>query len=342
MLQQTRVETVIPYFERFLERFPDVASLAAAEVEDVLACWSGLGYYRRARALQSAAQTVMDEHSGAFPREREAVLALPGIGPYTAGAVLSIAFDAPEALVDGNVARVFSRIFELESELGSGESERALWRLAGALVPEAGEPSGRGPGAWNQALMELGATICTPRTPQCSLCPVAADCRALAAGRTDELPLPKAKPATVEVALEVLWACDDGRVLASQRPEKGRMAGLWELPTRELPRDGRDSPGARSASAEAAPLLFAYDFPRPPRGALVAGAQLGELRHGITKHRITLRVRAGSARGGQPRSGGADGRVAAWVPIEELRALALTGMTRKVLKSSFLPDAARS
>ncbi|HUR26931.1 MAG TPA: A/G-specific adenine glycosylase, partial [Planctomycetota bacterium] len=174
MLQQTRVETVIGYWARFLARFPDIASLARAREEDVLAAWSGLGYYRRAKSLCEAARAIVAEHGGRFPRSRESVLALPGVGPYTAGAVLSIAFDQREAIVDGNVARVFSRVFALEDVLGSASSQEKLWDLARELLPPT-----RGAGDWNQALMELGATVCTARDPLCGTCPIARHCLAL-------------------------------------------------------------------------------------------------------------------------------------------------------------------
>ena len=305
MLQQTRVETVVPYWERFLERFPDVDALAEAGEEELLAAWSGLGYYRRARALQAAARVIVEEHGGEFPRDRAAVLALPGVGPYTAGAVLSIAFDAAEPLVDGNVARVFCRLFGLDAPADSAALKRELWERAEALLPRRAGP--RGPGAWNQAVMELGAMLCTPREPHCMLCPLRRDCRALAEGRVARLPRPGRRAEPVDVELEVLLVVQGGRLLLVRRPPEGRMAGMWECPTREL------------GSSHLWPRTF-------PGTGLVAGEELGEVRHGITRHRIKARVRAGrrTGRGRLPAG-------LAWYSPEAIQGLGLTGMTRKVL-----------
>ncbi|MBM3975798.1 MAG: hypothetical protein FJ299_02270, partial [Planctomycetes bacterium] len=188
MLQQTRVETVIPYWRRFLERFPDLRALAAAPEDSVVAAWSGLGYYRRARALREAARALVERHAGGFPRTRDAWLALPGVGPYTAGAVLSIAFDEPEPLVDGNVLRVFARLFAIAEPIDRPATVKRIWARAAELVPRRPRGATR-PRNWNQALMELGATVCLPREPNCGECPVRAHCAARAAGRTAELPI---------------------------------------------------------------------------------------------------------------------------------------------------------
>lgn len=307
MLQQTRVETVIPYYRRFLERFPDVAALAAAEEGEVLALWSGLGYYSRARSLRAAARVAMERHGGTLPRELAAWRALPGVGPYTAGAVVSIAFSASEALVDGNVQRVFARLFALEDAQGSRALSERCWELARYLVPAPG--AALDPGDWNQALMELGACLCTARAPACGGCPLRARCRAFALGRVEELPRPRPKRALLEVRLEILVARARGRLLVLQRPEGGRMAGLHEFPTRELVADG------------AAPRLWPAELPC----ALEPGASLGELAHAITRHRIRATVRAA-----RPRRGRLPAE-ARWVGAADLARLALTGLTRKVL-----------
>jgi A/G-specific adenine glycosylase len=194
MLQQTRVEVVVPYYERFLERFPDVEALAAAPLDDVLRAWAGLGYYRRARQLHAAAAIVARDHHGRLPADEAALRALPGIGRYTAGAIRSIAFGEPAPIVDGNVARVLSRLFALPGGPGDSVWERRLWTLAGQLVP-ATDPS-----AFNQGLMELGATVCTPRSPRCAACPLARHCRALAEGRPEAYPPPRPRPKLVSVA----------------------------------------------------------------------------------------------------------------------------------------------
>lgn len=307
MLQQTRVEAVIGYWGRFLERFPDVERLAAAGEEELLAAWSGLGYYRRARALADAARVIVERHGGCFPRDREGALALPGVGPYTAGAVLSIAYDEPESVVDGNVARVFSRLFELDAPAESSALKRHLWALADLLVRGGGGADAR-PGDWNQAVMELGATVCTPRNPTCDACPWRRRCRARAAGRVDELPRPAVQAAAIDVVLEIALALDGERVLLTKRPAKGRMAGMWELPTREV--------GSRALWPEAF-----------PEGAeLELDDELGEVRHGITKHRIRARVRAAAWSG----AGRPDAPLA-WRALDEARSSGVTGITRKVL-----------
>ncbi|MCC6407408.1 MAG: A/G-specific adenine glycosylase, partial [Planctomycetes bacterium] len=306
MLQQTRVETVIDYWQRFLARFPDAAALADAREEDVLGAWSGLGYYRRARNLHAAARAIRERHDGVFPRDPALVRELPGVGRYTAGAVLSIAFDAPEPLVDGNVARVFARLFELEAPLGSKELERELWSLAERLVPA------RGAGDWNQALMELGATVCTPKKPRCDACPLARRCRALAAGVVEALPRPKARRASVEVELEVLCVERDGAWLFVRRPSDGRMAGMLELPTIELAVAGRERlhPTAHAAGVE-----------------LRASEPLVRVRHTITHHRIRAQAFVGrTARRALPEP-------YEWHASSRLGDLPLTGLTKKVLRA---------
>jgi A/G-specific adenine glycosylase len=184
MLQQTRVETVLPYYERFLRELPDVASLAEAPEERVLALWSGLGYYRRARMLHAAAKKVAGEHAGRMPDDPAALRRLDGVGAYTAGAVASIAFGRRAALVDGNVARVLARLFAVEEDVKSAAGAARVWAIAERLVGAVQEP----PGEWNQALMELGATVCVPRAPLCAVCPVAPWCAARSLGIAAELP----------------------------------------------------------------------------------------------------------------------------------------------------------
>ncbi|MFW6161508.1 MAG: A/G-specific adenine glycosylase [Planctomycetota bacterium] len=224
MLQQTRVETVIPYYERFVERFPTVASLAAASVEEVLEAWVGLGYYGRARRLHAAARQVVAEHEGRVPRDPAALRALPGVGRYTAGAVLSIAYGLRVPVVDGNVERVLCRLFGLEGNPKAGPTRRRLWTLAGSLIPadRAGE--------FNQAMMELGATVCTPKAPACEACPVSARCEARRLGRQAELPeLPPRKAVPhYDVGVGLVWR--RGKVLIARRPPDVMLGGLWEFP----------------------------------------------------------------------------------------------------------------
>ncbi len=224
MLQQTQVDRVIPYYRRFLERFSTVTELADAEVTDVLGVWRGLGYYSRARNLHAAARELVQHHRGALPTTHDALRSLPGFGRYTAGAVASIAFGQEAPLVDGNVARVFSRLFEIDAPPKDKAREATLWSVAELLV------RGERPGDFNQALMELGATVCTPANPTCLLCPVAKQCRALAEGRVGELPPPRAQAPRKRLELAVALSHRDGNVLLARRAEKGLFGGLWELP----------------------------------------------------------------------------------------------------------------
>jgi A/G-specific adenine glycosylase len=224
MLQQTRVETVIPYFERFLARFPDFAALASAPVDDVLALWSGLGYYRRARVLHLAAKEIVARYGGSVPADAAALRALPGVGAYTAGAVASLAFGLREPLVDGNVARVLSRLEALEDDAKSAAGARRLWEVAARLVP------GDAPGPWNEGLMELGATVCLPREPRCEACPLAALCRAREAGRQAELPVVRAKKKPTRVRAVATVVEHGGEILFARRAEGGLFGGLWEPP----------------------------------------------------------------------------------------------------------------
>ncbi|WP_438347651.1 A/G-specific adenine glycosylase [Paenibacillus sp. FA6] len=228
MLQQTRVDTVIPYFNRFIERFPTVEDLANAPEQDVLKCWEGLGYYSRARNLQYAAQQVLDLHGGQVPSDKESVLALKGVGPYTAGAVLSIAYNQPEPAVDGNVMRVLSRYFLIEEDIMKASTRVLMERLVVDLIPE-GQAS-----HFNQALMELGALVCTPKSPYCLTCPVMVHCEARIAGKEGELPIKsKSKPPRPEqriVGLIEGQGTHAGHVLIRQRPESGLLARMWELP----------------------------------------------------------------------------------------------------------------
>ena len=227
MLQQTQVTTALPFYAAFLKRFPTVGALAAASETRVLAAWSGLGYYRRARHFHAAARLVVREHGGRVPNDPEAFRLLPGVGRYTAGAVLSIAFDRPLPVLDGNVARVLSRFFALPVSIRDAAGARRLWALADTLVPM------RTPGDWNQALMELGATICIPRRPLCSSCPVKTWCRARALGRTEGFPPVAPRRPTERVRRAVVLIERGGRVLMTRR-EGALLEGLWEPPGVEL------------------------------------------------------------------------------------------------------------
>jgi A/G-specific adenine glycosylase len=250
MLQQTQVATVIPFYERWLARFPDFASLAAAEESDVLSVWQGLGYYSRARNLHRAAKTVVTTHGSEMPRDPALIRALPGIGRYTAGAVASFAFDLPEPLVDANVARVLARLLDLHTPIDSTGGQAALWSAVIALLPE------KGARIFNGALMELGALVCTPRTPQCLLCPIRSHCAASANGTAESLPRKKPRRKQVALSEPCAWTVSRGRILLAQQTGK-RWRGLWKLPS--LP-----------AAPDADPLLT-LDYP-------------------FTHHRVTLSI----------------------------------------------------
>jgi A/G-specific adenine glycosylase len=270
MLQQTRVETVIPYYERFLAAWPTVHALADAPVDDVLAAWSGLGYYRRARMLHAAARSIAD--APAFPSTATALREVKGIGPYTAGAVASIAFDEAAPLVDGNVARVLARLFAVEDDVKSARGVAKMWALAGELVP------GQEAGAWNQALMELGATVCVPRDPRCLLCPVQASCAARARGVERELPRVKKKaPPKVQRRLAIV-ATRGESVLVGRRRADLRFGGMWEPPSVDR---GDDDDGDAAAIAE---------WRRVTGAKLRDTERAGEVVHVLSHRRLEITV----------------------------------------------------
>jgi A/G-specific adenine glycosylase len=242
MLQQTQVSAVIPYYQRFLARFPDVAALAAAPSEEVMSHWSGLGYYSRARNLHRCAQRVCEEFGGVFPADPEQLAELPGIGRSTAAAISAFAYGTRAAILDGNVKRVFCRVFGIEGFPGVKPVEDALWRRAEALLPQADNQGGDMEAdmqAYTQGLMDLGATVCTRGRPACERCPLAQRCIAFETGRTAELPVRKPKKAVPERHATMLVIVDDGQVLLEQRPGNGIWGGLLSLP--ELPGEGKDA-----------------------------------------------------------------------------------------------------
>jgi len=306
MLQQTRVEAAIPYFERFLDRFPGPGALAAASEAEVLALWSGLGYYRRARQLQAAAREV-EGKGGTIPRSAAELVRLPGIGPYSAAAIASIAFGEPVAVVDGNVERVLARRLALDEPPKSAVGARAIRQAAGTLLdPER-------PGDSNQALMELGATVCTPRAPRCGDCPLAEGCAAFAAGEPERWPARRPRPATVRVAQRAAWVEDgSGRRLFARRPDDDAvLPGMWELPTVEAP--------SRAAAARA--LEVAYG------GRWRLEDELARARHAITRRAISIVVHAAT----WAPDGAGEAGVLEWRTVEEAAQRALTGATRKLL-----------
>ncbi|PWI58114.1 A/G-specific adenine glycosylase [Sulfoacidibacillus thermotolerans] len=225
MLQQTRVETVVPYFERFITRYPSIDALAAADEQEVVKNWEGLGYYSRVRNLHLAVKEVASKYGGEIPRSYEQMRALPGVGPYTVGAVLSIAYGVPLPAVDGNVLRVMARVFALEEDVASARTRTRVEAIVTELIPR------DCPGDFNQALMELGARICVPRTPKCVECPLTIYCKARATGRQNELPYKKGKkPQRIEERAVFLIESQSGEFLIRKRPQQGLLANLWEFP----------------------------------------------------------------------------------------------------------------
>lgn len=312
MLQQTTVRAVAPYFERFLARFPTVHALAVAGEEDVLAAWSGLGYYHRARNLHRGARHVVERHGGRFPRSVEAALAVPGVGPYTAGAVLSIAYGEPVAALDGNVRRVTARLFAVTEEGPRGD---AACRTHARELLET-----RAPGDWNQAVMELGATVCTPRRPRCGGCPVAGHCRAHARGEEASFPRARTRRAPVQVTVAAAIVERHGRVLLVRRAEGRLMGRLWEIPQTSL-----EGGGAAGLEAEL----------RERHGLHVeAGALLARAAHAITFRRIRLEAYRARLRGRPP----ADSDRFRWVAREEVSGLAVSSLTHKVLRATAVPQ----
>ncbi|HYU34677.1 MAG TPA: A/G-specific adenine glycosylase [Thermoanaerobaculia bacterium] len=305
MLQQTRVEVVLPYYERFLARFPTIEELAAAGIDEVLALWSGLGYYRRARQLHAAARQVAA--SGGFPSTLDGWLALPGVGAYTAAAVASIAFGVAVPVLDGNVERVLSRWLALAADPRSSGARRELLAAAAGLL------AAERPGDSNQALMELGATLCTPRRPKCLLCPLASGCRAAAAGDPEIYPAAKAKRESEKRRLVVAVAEREERVLLFRRPDDSSLlAGTWELPW--VGEDG-------DAAPEPA-LACRYG------GIWRLGPRLAEVRHGITYRDLEIAVhRAEVAEA--PFAAEAAG----WFDAAGRKGLAVSSLVGKVLRA---------
>lgn len=235
MLQQTRVDTVIPYYERFIEAFPTLEALAFAEEQDVLKLWEGLGYYSRARNLQTGARQVVEQFNGIVPNDRARISTLRGVGPYTAGAVLSIAYGIPEHAVDGNVMRVFSRLQRIEADIARAKNKKIFEEAVMDVI------SHEDPSSFNQAIMELGAVVCTPKNPHCFLCPVQSHCAAYEAGVQEQLPVKVKKTKVKRVTVVPYVFIDEaGHVLVRQRPEKGLLSNLWEFPYEEATKDNLD------------------------------------------------------------------------------------------------------
>jgi A/G-specific adenine glycosylase len=270
MLQQTRVETVVPYFERWMQRFPSLQALAEADEQDVLQAWEGLGYYSRARNLHRAARQVIEQHGGEIPAEREALERLPGVGRYTAGAVASIAFGKDEPALDGNIRRVLARVFNVGVPARSPAGEKQLWMLAEITLPP-----GRA-GDYNQALMDLGSSICTPRAPACLICPLAEYCQARALGLQEARPVLEARPVTPHYTVTAAVIAQGEQVLIARRPSSGLLGGLWEFP------GGKLEPG------ETLPQGLRREIQEELGVDILVGEPFGVYQHGYTHFKVTL------------------------------------------------------
>jgi A/G-specific adenine glycosylase len=300
MLQQTTVATVGPYFDRFVARFPDLDALAAAALDEVLHAWQGLGYYARARNLHACARAVVARHGGRFPDDPAALRALPGIGDYTAAAIAAIAFNRPLAAVDGNVERVVARLFAERTPLPAAKPR--LRTLAATLVPQ------RRAGDFAQAMMDLGAVLCTPRSPRCVLCPWRTACKGAALGIAEDLPVQAEKPERPQRFGAAFWLIRaDGAVLLRRRPEQGLLGGMIELPST----DWREAPWPEAEAIEAAPAAAAWR------------ALPGTVRHGFTHFRLELALFAGAA---------ADPIPGLWARPAEFADYAFPTLTRKLVK----------
>jgi A/G-specific adenine glycosylase len=309
MLQQTQVSTVIPYYARFLARFPDVASLAAAPADDVMALWAGLGYYSRARNLHRCAQVVVEQHDGAFPESVDALAELPGIGRSTAAAVASFAFGARATILDGNVKRVLARVFGVEGFPGDKRVENAMWVLAESLLPP--QATNDEVSAYTQGLMDLGATLCVRGRPDCMRCPFAVDCVANVTGRQRELPAARPKKAVPTRRTWMLVLRDGDAVMLEKRPPSGIWGGLWSLP---------------EAADEAALAARARSF-----GASEAVSPLASFTHTFTHFRLDIEPRVvelNRVAGAQVAL--ADGETA-WVPLRDIDAYGVPAPVRKLL-----------
>jgi A/G-specific adenine glycosylase len=284
MLQQTQVDTVIPYYRRWLKRFPTLKALAAAPLRDVLALWEGLGYYSRARNLHRAAQRVLADFGGRLPQTVAELRTLPGIGRYTAGAIASIAFNQDVAVLDGNVKRVLARVFNLVDDVSRPAGEKKLWALADRLIP-----AGRA-GDYNQALMDLGATICAPRNPICARCPVNKQCAAQKVGAQNERPITKKKAAVPHYAVAAGIIRQGGRVLIAQRPAHKLLGGLWEFP------------GGKREAGETLPECLQRELKEELGITVTVGEQRATLKHAFTHFKITLHVFEAVWVAGQPRA----------------------------------------
>ena len=313
MLQQTRVDQAQPYFERFMQTFPTVETLARSDMDTVLVNWEGLGYYSRARNLHKAAIVIAEQHGGRLPDQHEALLALPGIGPYTAAAIMSIAYGKPFGVLDGNVIRVLARLACVGENASLGKTKKVLQSLSNELV------SRKYPGDFNQAMMELGATVCTPQSPECSGCPIQNKCCAFAEGKVDLFPVLKKKNPVPHYDLGVgVVENEAGALLIQRRPEDGLLGGLWEFPS------GKTETNEHPESA--CLRILAKDFGIEA----IALHPILSINHAFTHFKITLhafkcRILAGSAIS-------KEGHPIQWAPLDLLDDFAFSRAHRKLIE----------
>lgn len=317
MLQQTTVAAVVPYFERFVARFPTVEALAAAHEEDVLRLWEGLGYYSRARNIHRAAQKIVAESGGRFPDSPEELQALPGIGRYTAGAIASFAFDRRAPIVEANTLRVYCRLLGYDGDPRSAAGQKLLWAFAEHVLPR------RFPGRFNQAMMELGATLCSPDAPDCEACPVRTCCAAFADGTQADVPRPAARPKVTDVTEATVAVRREGAYLLMRRSEGQRWAGLWDFPRFELDRGKavrRRRLAKNGGAAVSASLRRRLEEEVAAQTGVTPAVEhlLTEIRHSVTRYRITLECYHATFRDGECLGGAEEMRWVCPADFDEL------------------------
>ncbi len=311
MLQQTQAATVVPYFTRFIERFPDVDTLASASLDDVLKSWEGLGYYGRARNLHRAAQVVVADYGGQLPHTVKELMKLPGIGRYTAGAIASIAFGVSAPVLDGNMKRVLCRLFAIQDNPRARATEKWLWQLAESLLPPTR------PGAFNEAMMELGATVCTPRSPDCGHCPLKAYCQAYKQGIVESVPVKAARKTLPHYDVTAAVIRKRGKLLITQRPLDSMLGGLWEFP------------GGKCRAGETLASCLQREIKEELGITISVGGKIVTVKHAYTHFRITLHAFACRHASGRARKlGVADWR---WVRLDELDSFAFPVTDQKII-----------
>jgi A/G-specific adenine glycosylase len=311
MLQQTQVETVKPYYAAFMHRFPDVGTLAAAAGEDVLKAWEGLGYYARARHLHDAARQIVEKHGGWFPKDFDAVAALPGIGRSTAGAILSAAFGQSLPVLDANVVRVLARVLALRGPARSSANMKRLWHTAQEWIDASGDPA-----THNQAMMELGALVCAPLRPACNRCPLAPECAAVATGSPERFPERKKLPRIPHYHVAVGVTVRGGRILVQRRAERGLLGGLWEFP------------GGKVESGETPEAALEREFAEELSLAVRVVRSLARVKHAYSHFRVTLHPFVCTVRAARPKP--RMGQEWRWVTAEELALLPCPKANKKI------------